>query len=46
MFVDSFFITFILAEKIVDAILSKAQITEKKVSVQELYTFDEDKKSA
>ena len=27
-------------------ILSKTQITEKKVSVQELYTFDEDKKSA
>ena len=36
----------VMEEKIVDAILSKAQITEKKVSVKELYTFDEDKKSA
>ena len=36
----------VMEEKIVDVILSKAQITEKKVSVQELYTFDEDKKSA
>ena len=35
-----------MEEKIVDSILSKAQITEKKVSVEELYTFDEDKKSA
>ena len=34
----------VMEEKIVDAIISKAQITEKKVSVQELYTFDEDKK--
>lgn len=36
----------VMEEKIVDVILSKAQITEKKVSVQELYSFDEDKKSA
>lgn len=36
----------VMEEKIVDAILAKAQITEKKVSVQELYTFDEEKKSA
>jgi len=36
----------VMEEKIVDAILSKAQISEKKVSVQELYTFDEDKKTA
>lgn len=36
----------VMEEKIVDVILSKTQITEKKVSVQELYTFDEDKKSA
>ena len=36
----------VMEEKIVDAILAKAQISEKKVSVQELYTFDEEKKSA
>ena len=34
----------VMEEKIVDAILSKVQITEKKVSVKELYTFDDDKK--
>ncbi|MBP5615983.1 MAG: trigger factor [Alphaproteobacteria bacterium] len=31
----------VMEEKIVDAILSKAQITEKTVSVKELYTFDD-----
>ena len=34
----------VMEEKIVDAILSKAKITEKKVSVKELYTFEEDAK--
>ncbi len=31
----------VMEEKIVDAIIAKAQITEKKVSVKELYTFDD-----
>ena len=31
----------VMEEKIVDAILAKVQLTEKKVSVKELYTFDE-----
>ncbi|MBR6327561.1 MAG: trigger factor, partial [Alphaproteobacteria bacterium] len=31
----------VMEEKIVDAILAKAQISEKTVSVKELYTFDE-----
>ena len=36
----------VMEEKIVDAILSKVKISEKKVSVQELYAFDEDTKTA
>ena len=34
----------VMEEKIVDVILSKAKISEKKVPVKELYTFDEDQK--
>ena len=34
----------VMEEKIVDVILSKAKINEKKVPVKELYTFDEDQK--
>ena len=31
----------VMEEKIVDAILQKVQLTDKEVSVKELYTFDD-----